>query len=762
MTFQPGIEALESRIAPAIFFLSGVNKTVVDKAGASVNHSAAQTLAASDIAVLLGKGDSLVLDTDGDHALDPGEATLVSVLAGSALIFATDLAAADGHFDASEITGLAVSDGFQAKLAGDVNGSIVTALNADHSLAVSTGVLTVQRASIAGLNITGKVTGNIFAGGDISHLRITGALGGNLATGTAVNEPDSHLKAPALSLNGGTTALTIATFAPASSARGGDISDVQLDHGAKNLLAGNGDDNDLAAPGRGGSISRVAITIDSAIPAWIKAGKGGTSNTGAGARGGSLSAITAELAADATDNFRLEGGAGGRGSGLGAGGAGGAITDCTVVTTANFAAKSVEIFAGIGGRAEGFGAGGAGGAITNTAVQLLGAANVVKTLKVAAGTGGESVSGAGGAAGNLVDFTLLADAIVGDSTAGSALDIAGGVGGVGKTRGGAGGAITGGDIFFGNDVKALQPANIHAGAGGALIASASMKSIAGKGGAISALDVAQFADVTAGITLASGDGGSAAAATTGRGGAGGAFTATITGQGGANTALIVKAGAGGTAPNGSGNGGAGGGITKTTINEIGTLKSLTMQAGNGADASNGGSGLGGAGGAIKTLRVATGDVADRVKLSGGAGGKGAGLAGGAGGAISGLVFQNLGNVAAGIEILAGSGGSATGAGAGGAGGAVFDSAITNVGGTNGFALGSGAGASATSNGAGGVGGAIARLALESFASLGVNAATITSGKGGSGGASFGGGGAGGKISVIALTCSSQNLLSPRA
>ena len=419
------IEALEDRIAPALFFLSGVSKAVVDRNGDSVNDAAAQTLAGSDVAVLLGQGDSLVLDANGNHALDGAEKTLVSVIAGGALVFATDLGAADGHFDANEITGLAVTDGFLAKLAVDVNGSIVTALHADGTLFVAGTTLTVQHASIAALNVAGKVTGNIFAGGDITHLRVTGAVGGNIATGTAVNESDSRLKAPDLSFDGGGTIFAISTFNPDPGARGGDIVGVQLDHGAKNLLAGDGDDDDFAVPGRGGSIREVTMTIDSATPAWILAGHGGTSNTGAGARGGSLLAITVKLTADATDSFHLDAGDGGRGSGPGAGGAGGAIVDCTVTATANIA-SSLEIHGGAGGTAEGRGAGGDGGAIVRTSVQLSGATKTVKALAVAAGAGGESLLGAGGAGGSLVDFKLLAGAVVGNGSAGSALDVAGG------------------------------------------------------------------------------------------------------------------------------------------------------------------------------------------------------------------------------------------------------------------------------------------------------------------------------------------------
>lgn len=743
------VEVLETRIAPALFFLSGMSTEVFNAAGVSANDTASQMFAQSDIAVLLSKGDSLIFDEDNDQVFDAGETILVTVLGGKALVFATDLGTVpDGKFDASELTGLVVSDGFNARINTAVNGSIVTALDVNN---IFTGGAVQASADITGLDITGGVAGNIFAGGSISNVAITGVVSGNLATGTAVNANAAHTVAPATSFNGGGKTFAIAAFTPAPGAHGGSISDVRLDHGAKNVLAGDGGNNDTGAPGRGGSIERVAITIGAGDPvAWLYAGDGGISNTSSGARGGSISGVTVRLTADTTDGITIEAGAGGRGSLAGKGGPGGAILNTTVVTSGDIGG-AITLKGGAGGKAEDTGTGGAGGAITNTAVHLLGAAKTVQKLAIAAGPGGASDLGTGGAGGSLVELAVLTEAIIGDTASAATFDIGGGAGGTGKTRGGAGGAITGGEVFIRNDVKAQasQPALIHAGSGGALSAAATAKSIAGRGGAVSDFVLGHFADVTAGITLASGDGGAATPATAGRGGAGGALSASITGSGAASTDLILKAGAGGAAPNGSGNGGAGGSISKTTIHEVGTLKSLTVQAGAGAAANSAASGAGGAGGAIKTLRIITGDVTGAVTVQAGAGGNGAGGTSGAGGGISALIFQNTGSVAGGVQVLGGTGGASTGEGTGGAGGAISNSTLTNAGGAKSLVVAGGAGGSIATGGAGGNGGGILRLALNNHATL-TDDGSIAAGAGGNGGTRSGAGGAGGIVSTLIL------------
>lgn len=69
-------EILETRIAPAVFFLHGNNLTITDSTGADVAGSADETSAAAAAGatkvVLLSAGDSLFFDLNGDN--DAGDA----------------------------------------------------------------------------------------------------------------------------------------------------------------------------------------------------------------------------------------------------------------------------------------------------------------------------------------------------------------------------------------------------------------------------------------------------------------------------------------------------------------------------------------------------------------------------------------------------------------------------------------------------------------------------------------------------------------
>lgn len=726
MSPRPHLEALETRIAPANFFLSGASLGVVNASGADVNDTDARDRAGSDVAVPLAAGDSLFFDVDGDPATTGDQTLLMRVTAGRALVFATDLGATpDGRFDANELTGLAVADDFEAKLNVGVRGSIVTALKDDGTLAVSGTVLTLQHESIAGLNIAGDVAGSIFTGHDLRHVRVTGSVDGTLATGTAAS-------ALTLTLDGGGTTFTVAAFAPSAGARGGDIGDVQLSGGVQGILAGNGDNDDLLAPGRGGSISNVALTIDEAATnltaPTIRAGDGGISNTGAGARGGSLSGIVVVLSQDVTDSLQLLAGQGGRGSGAGAGGGGGAITDCTIVSTGSIA-DALRIAAGSGGDAGGTGAGGAGGAVSKTTIHLLGDAVIgADSLIVSGGAGADSESGAGGAGGALVDFVLLAETSIGTGID-SIFDLTGGAGGAGKTRGGAGGAIDGVSLSLFGDVVVDDAANIRAGDGGALNASASKASAtAGRGGAISGLAFTIVArDDSSSFIVASGVGGSAEAAGAGNGGAGGRLSASIAGRGIDSTALTIEAGAGGAA-SADGIGGAGGGVVETTVDFSGILDSFTVLAGAGME--------GGAGGNLRDLRIAIGSVVETVLLAAGDAGESTDDASGAGGAVTGLHFTNFGDLEDGLQIAGGIGSP---------GGAITDCSVTNAGGMDFLEVTGGAAGAVLGRAAKGAGGGISTFALESLAAMGATGAIFTGGAGGDSGDGEAGAGSGGSV-----------------
>src|SRR4030095_12576533 len=196
------VEPLECRIAPSVFFLSGNSLAVSKGDGSSANDSAAATAVDASVAVLLHKGDSLVLDTNGNHAFDAGEIVYAKVTGGSAFFFAKDLNTSTS-FGADEITGIAIGNRFKAAIQGDVNGSIPTLLDSDNVL--STTVL--QNASLAGLTVSGRIIGDLRVGKNISN-----ATGGAAATGTTFGVQNVLTGTAAddssFSLNGGSTTIT--------------------------------------------------------------------------------------------------------------------------------------------------------------------------------------------------------------------------------------------------------------------------------------------------------------------------------------------------------------------------------------------------------------------------------------------------------------------------------------------------------------------------------------------------------------------------
>ena len=143
---HPLPEPIESRIAPAVFFLNGAGLTILNEGGAAVTaNDADAALVGATKAILLHAGDSLVFDLNGNHQLDrKTEFTLLKVNAGSAEAFFTDTNGG-GRFDASELTGIAAGNGLDAAIIGDVEGSIVTALDASGAFTATT----LQPAGIA-------------------------------------------------------------------------------------------------------------------------------------------------------------------------------------------------------------------------------------------------------------------------------------------------------------------------------------------------------------------------------------------------------------------------------------------------------------------------------------------------------------------------------------------------------------------------------------------------------------------------------------
>jgi hypothetical protein len=174
-------EPLEARIAPATFLVSagtlvnGDALNVTDEAGADAenlpNETTAAANAGADTALLLATNDKLVFDSNRNGKIDGTDALLVQVESGSAMVFLTDF---DDNlvFSKTEISGLAVSDGFGGQIKTDVNGTIGTFLTASNEVLLTTGRFNLQGGSISSLRVEGAIHGDLIAGGNISDIQI--------------------------------------------------------------------------------------------------------------------------------------------------------------------------------------------------------------------------------------------------------------------------------------------------------------------------------------------------------------------------------------------------------------------------------------------------------------------------------------------------------------------------------------------------------------------------------------------------------------
>lgn len=389
----PMLELLEARIAPAS--LDGVSWKAVSFE--------------TPILVKAGQGLSTTGDGTGTY--------LLHVSSGEALVFATDLNG-NGAFDQNEITGISAGDGLNLTSFVDINGDIVTNLNADGTLTdldpLSAGNdgCVLLNSKISGLTIrsltsadsdsylnhlaytTYSLYGNIYAGGGFGsssgglvidtagwtsvQSKYNGTSGseyyagstlypnvGNIMTGTAASgewfsfglNPNSPS-----SLHG-----QLATFTPAAGASGGDIIGIHV---------GNGASTDLA------TYQAVQYQI------------GGlqTGNGGSGARAGNISNVT--LYGDIGGFFAITGD-GGTGT---TGGAGGSITNLADLGSDN---ARVEIQTGHGGQGLN-GKGGAGGSLS------LGQFSTSGNVSILLGDGGDGTAGGGAGAGlNTGTFTPM-------------------------------------------------------------------------------------------------------------------------------------------------------------------------------------------------------------------------------------------------------------------------------------------------------------------------------------------------------------------
>lgn len=185
-------EVLETRIAPASFFLHGNNLTITDGTGTVVTNDAPELAAVAATgatrALLMNAGDKLFFDLNGDNdAGDAGDLLMATVSAGKAMLFFTDRAAGPGigGFQPVEWTGAAVGDGFKGVFETRVNGAVVTALDGTGSFTfVNTDAdpqmesVQIIGASIAGLVAKDVIAGVVQAGKNIANLKLLGVSPG--------------------------------------------------------------------------------------------------------------------------------------------------------------------------------------------------------------------------------------------------------------------------------------------------------------------------------------------------------------------------------------------------------------------------------------------------------------------------------------------------------------------------------------------------------------------------------------------------------
>jgi hypothetical protein len=783
------IEVLESRIAPAALLLGQDFNPKNAAATAGLDTTDATAVGATK-AYALKAGQSIVLDLNSNGKADTpakGDLNLVNITGGKALIFLTDLNN-DGKFQTNEITGLAVSDGFNGTVNADINGSVVTALN--KTTGAFSGGDTLLDASITSLIVSGGVSGDVLAGRNIAKLTIGTSASSDLSV--------SHIRAgtsasqSSVSYNGGANLFTISDFTPADGAAGGSIggtaaNTIKLAKGVLAVSAGDG-----GAGGDGGKVNGLTITTQGSHDLAITAGAGVDSDSAAGGDGGGISNLSIGAMSGALTISAGNGGAGGQTeTNAFAGGAGGAVKS----VNASLQSGSVEIISGIGG-AGGFveipnpeseapgtikgGNGGAGGAISKVPVTALGN---LDSLKVTGGDGGIGHGpGKSGGAGNDVDgVTQLGTGAI------SSVEIV--AGSAGETGDGGSAGKNGGDVLGVTLTKVTDSLTIHAGngaagnsylhtagAGGiggsiggagkssvsAILTSASTVAItAGSGGAGGSFIVDPVENPNTGEPVSDGYTGGAAG---GKGGAVNNLTLNVTGNGAAE--VSVTAGAGGDG-NGNKAGGAGGDILGSTVT-VSAASSVLIQAGAGGIGGTDGNthgGVSGDGGDITGLSFSSDASPTSAKILAGNGGnapddEGGGgvstlavaeegdVAGGKGGKISDLTLNTTASL---LEVTAGKGGNGTGIKSGANGGGISGvqgSAVAVI-----FTTGAGGAASDADDATGDSGDGGAATNISDFTAT---ALTIITGAGGDSAGIFAGG-KGGEISHIKATIDSGNV-----
>ncbi len=677
-------EVLEARIAPAVFLVSPLSLEVHDDAGNSAQdlagENAAQTGAGSGVALLLDQGDRLVFDVNHNGKADAKEVVMVSIVKGQAMVFLTD-DNGDARFQPDELSGLAVSDGFDATIGTDVRGDIVTALDANGVVAISNGEVTVQPGSIARLQVSGAIFGDLAAGGTITGVKIGTSIYGNIGapsvrailTGSQAADGEGN---DAYTFSSGNVSLD-ALVAPPLSPAEFSIGNLTLAKGATRILAGDG-----VTPlgSAGGSVENLAIASQSGS-LRVEAGAGGDSSTIAGA-GGNLAKLSIKNVFG-TGTILLQAGDGGDGATAGIGGsidrvalsvgdlsgsifvrggdggngadaslaAGGNLTGITV--QGGLVSGEIAFRSGAGGDTTGSAAGGVGGEISGIKVGV----SIANVVTLTGGSGGDSAQGFGGEGGSIFKV---------GGQFGSAEDITflAGSGGRGAVTGGVGGELSATQVRV---AQAIGSIVLGAGEGGD--GQGGAVAVGGAGGAISKLSVTA-AYMNSGEVIAARGGLGGDGSGSGGGGAGGSASSInlTSARGGGSFEAI--AGSGGGAGNNGGTGGLGGELRAVKIASAEQAGQVTVRSGAGGSAAN--AGLGGDGGAVVGVNVAV-TASGSINVNAGNGGairQGGGTVNGLGGDGGTLgQVQILSKLAVGnVTVAAGNGGLGRGTGNGGIGG----------------------------------------------------------------------------------------------
>lgn len=736
------IEPLESRIAPAAFFVSGKSIAITDATGADAVGDARETAAATAVgatkAVLLAAGDSLVFDANGNSKADKGEVVLLKLTAGQAMAFFTDgntngSIGQTGAFQASEFTGLALGPDVKATVSGNIAGSIDTLLDAGGNL-----VSVRQAWNVASLTITGSVGQFLQAGGAISNVTFiapkTGAAVldvGAIYTGTAASN------APRLGAGTFTT-----TFTQAQGIDAGDISNLTLPRGTGTIVAGNGGGSPTGAAGAGGDVSGVKLT--GVLSSDIAAGNGGASTGGLGGAGGSVSKLTLKLTQAATSFQRVMAGAGGSSTGVD-GAEGGSISNVTLLCTTP-SDNSLGFEAGAGGTVNGtgaVGAGGKGGSIAGVNVTALGYLEGGVTFLAGSGGRGGLGGGTGGAGGSVSKIALAAAGLNGG------VEIDGGVGGGAEGSGVAG---KGGDVMDCTlKVAGLNDSSITlrgGDGGGALAATAA----GGAGGSVSKCRL-MTAATDSSLELYGGRGGAGGANASG--GSGGALSGNFIAALAVEGEIGLNAGAGGTGATG----GAGGDVMGNKLAVAGPVRGQVTTTG-GAGGAGSPVGTGGKGGDVSGNTYTFKGTIGELHLTGGDGGAGGSVSGdgGAGGAVVKATVVTKAGVLSDSSVRGGGGGVST-AGTGGKGGDVSRTTVTDAG-TNRVAWaisGGGAGLGIGGTSHGGDGGSVKGLTItapQEVVTIGFDGAGLTQG----GSSTTGIGGVGGSVDGVKGTARIASVL----